>query len=241
MKHSKKTKKSERNIIIICVVIFTSIILGVVIIDRIEELQNIFYYNFEDDKIGSYPDGFVGNLRNTDYTRVVYWDEIHGNVVEIKYLEEPPLNPIIGGGMEFNTLFGLTKKGVVEFDIYIESIVNRIYLDICQTDVEYDYRDDVALRMTTKDGLNILVVNEYGILEEISTFSLKGWYHFKIKFNVETGYDLTIIKTLGTEVFSGHFDFFYKPQYFTQVYFATYTLGTVFYVDNIRIEKLERI
>ena len=102
-------------------------------------------------------------------------------------------------------------------------------------DVLYDYRDDVAIRMTTKDGLNILVVNKYGILEEISTFSLKGWYHFKIEFNIETGYDLTIIKILGTEVFSGHFDFFRKPEYFTQLYFATYTLGTTFYVDNIII------
>ncbi len=229
-----RTNKNLK-LIIIATIISLSIILGLSLTDQIEKNISTYSYNFEDDDVGSYPNGFVGVLRDIDYTRVIYFNELYGNVAEIIYLDEPPINPLDNGGLELNTGFNKATEGIIEFDIYVESIVNRIYIDICQEDIIYDYRDDVAIRMTTKDGLNIIIVDEWGTLEKISTFNVKGWYRFRIEFNIETGWDLTITNLSNMKIFQNHFDFFHKPEYFSQLYFSTYTLGTTFYVDNILI------
>jgi len=211
------------------------IISAMFVIREIENTQTIYYYDFEDDKTGSYPKGFIGVLRDTDYTRVVYFDEIHKNVVEINYFEEPSYNPVIGGGLEFNTIFRLTKRGIIEFDIYI--IYNkRINIDICQTDGEYDIIDDIVIRMPfSSTQHHIAIMNEEGVYEEIKSFSISRWYKFKIEFDVDIGWALWIDGALQ----SSRIGFYQDPPYMCQLYFATYELGQVFYVDNIMINILE--
>jgi len=224
-------KNKNLKLIVISLTIFFFIILGISLIDQSEKSNLVMSYDFEDDEIGAYPNGFVGVLRDTNYTRVIYLDEIHGQVVEIRYLEEPPFNPIIGGGMEFNALFGLTAAGTVEFDIYVLH-AKRIYIDICQTDVEYDYRDDIAIRMplsTTDDY--IAIMDDEGEYERVKSFSTKVWYHFKIEYDIEIGWSLWI-----DHVIESHsLPFYQDPPYMCQLYFATYELGQIFYVDNVKI------
>lgn len=229
-------KKTKHGKIMLVLSIPIVIIIAMLVVRGLEETQNGFHYDFEDDKTGSYPKGFVGIWRDTEYTRVVYWDEIHGNVVEVRYLEEPPLNPIIGGGMEFNTLFGLITAGIIEFDIYALS-AQRINIDICQTDAEYDFRDDIVIRMPLSSTNDYIAIrNGEGKYERVESFSIKIWYHFRIQFDIETGWRLWINNKL---IKFNEYTFEEQPPYFCQLYFATYELGQVFYVDNVKIRILE--
>ena len=191
-----------------------------------------YFYDFEDDKLGSIPSEFTGTGRRFEEVQVVQWDKLdghYGKVVEIGYFKERELF-----GTEFSILFEKSTKGIVEFDIYVENVVNRIYLDLCQEDVIYDYRDDVAIRMWNSGRLNIWALNEIGSLGEISAFHLKRWYHFKIEFDTETGWDLLIVGYLEYDTFN-HFQFYRQPEYFSQLYFATYVIGSKFYIDNVKI------
>jgi len=226
---NKKKKEKKINIIILSTSIFIFIILGVVIYDEIEKLSNSYFYDFEDDEIGSYPSGFVGNFRDTSSTKVIYFDDIHKNVVEVKYLEEPPHNPLDYGGMEFNTLFGLTESGIIEFDVYL--LTNDGFgIDICQSDSEYDSADDIQINF---DDGDIRIFNGFGAYNKISTYSTKKWHHFKIKYNLDE-WSIWIDNNLKKE----NIKYYRNPPYFCQLYFSTYVLGQVFYVDNIRITKL---
>lgn len=232
-----KNKKYGKVILVLIIPIV--IVMAILAVKRLEEAQNVFYYDFEDDKTGTYPGGFVGVLRDTEYTRVVYFDESHRNVVEIRYLEEPPFNPIIGGGMEFNTLFGFTTAGIIEFDVYL--LYNkRVNIDICQTDAEWDtehYKDDVVIRMPFSiDFRYIAIMTEEGVYENVEPFHTSKWYSFKIEFDLES-WRLWINNDL---IQSNRIGFIRTPEYFCQLYFATYELGSVFYVDNVKISILER-
>jgi len=175
-------------------------------------------------------------MRDIDYTRVVYFDEMHKNVVEVRYLIPNIINPIENyGGVEFNTIFRLTKKGIIEFDIYI--LYNKkICIDICQTDGEYDINDDIVIRIPlSSTNRYIAVLNEVGVYEEVNSFSTSKWYHFKIEFDVSVGWVLWIDNVLR----SGRIGFYRDPSYICQLYFATYELGQVFFIDNVKISILE--
>ena len=91
--------------------------------------------------------------------------------------------------------------------------------------------------MQNNNGLNIWVFNKFGSLEVISSFRLKKWYHFSIKFDISTGWNLSIL-ALGTNI-NKQFQFYQQPLYFTQLYFATYVLDSLFYIDNVMITLLE--
>ena len=213
--------------------IFTPIILGIWLFDRMEELQKTYLYDFEDDKVGSYPDAFVGNLRDTDYTRVVYFDDTYKNVVEVNYWQEPPYNPLEYGGMEFNTLYGLTLSGIIEFDIYLLSY-KKVNIDICQSDPIYDSDDDITINFQA--DRSIVIKDENKNYKQISLFSIRKWYHFKIEYNVDEWKIWVNGKLEQTNI-----KYYLEPPYFCQLYFATYDLGQVFYVDNIKIIMLETI
>lgn len=206
------------------------IILGILLIDQSEKSNLMTLYDFEDDDIESYPKGFVGVWRDTNYTRVIYLGETYGNVVEIRYLDEPPLNPLDNGGLEFNTLFRLSSKGTIEFDIYV-LFNKRIAIDIVQTDGEYDVNDDIVIRIGNSNEKDIRIMTGDGVYQIVKSFSTKVWYHFKIEYDIEIGWSLWIDNVI--ESYS--LPFYQDPPYFCQLYFATYELGQVFYVDNVKI------
>jgi len=222
-----RTNKNLK-LIVISLIIPLSIILGILLFDyQSEGTSHTYSYNFENDEVGSYPTGFVGNWRDTKYTRVIYFDEIHKNIVEVRYLEEPPINPIIGGGMEFNTLFKLTTSGIIEFDIYL--LYNKkVGIDICQSDAIYDNDDDIDIHLN--GDRSITIKDEFGNHKQISSFSTQKWYHFKIEFDINK-WSIWIDETLQ----QADIRYYQKPPYFCQLYFATYDLGQIFYVDNIEI------
>lgn len=222
-------KDKSLKLIAISFIVPLLIILSITLIDQSERKNLVTLYDFEDDQIGDYPKGFVGVLRDTEYTRVINFDETHGNVVEIRYLKANIINPIeIYGGVEFNTLFGLTDKGIIEFDIY-GLFHKKINIDVCQTDGEYDYRDDIVINIRASGNIAIRDNDQY---REVKRFVTENWYHFKIQFDIEKGWILWINDDV---IQFNRYTFEEQPPYFCQLYFATYELGNVFYVDNIKI------
>ena len=202
--------------------------------------QPVFTHNyieddFDDDKLGSIPSEFTGTGRRFGEVQVVQWNETdnHGNVVEIGYFEERT-DP---KGTELSILFEKSVKGIVEFDVY-NKVGGQLYLDLVQEDVIYDFRDDICIRMPRTNRDHITAMDGLGIHKNILYFTEKTWYSFRIKFNVKIGWDLIIIG-LGSNTFN-HFQFYHQPKYFSQLYFATYILDNVFYIDNIRISLLEQ-
>ncbi len=235
-----KDRKNQNDRKLLYIIIIPSIIIGLIFAYTIyNNSSNEYFYNFENDTIGSFPDDWVGFARWYEKVEVVRWDKNDGHtgkVVDVGYWEENFIH-----GIEFNTLFKKAKSGIIEFDIYVENVVNRIYLDVCQEDFIYNYWDDIAIRIQTRNKVNLNIINNKGIFTEIMpVFELKTWYHFKINFNVNNGWDLTIYKDQSmTQILSEHYDFFHQPLYFSQLYFATYRLNSQFFVDNIRISLID--
>jgi len=194
--------------------------------------DNVFFYDFEDDDIGSIPEDFTGTGRRFDEVQIVQWNDIYGKVVEIGYFEERT-DP---KGTELSILFEKSKRGIIEFDIY-NKIGGQIYIDIVQEDFIYDPNDDICIRMPRANRDHITAMDGLGVHKNILYFTEKTWYSFRIKFNVETGWDLIIVG-LGSNTFN-HFQFYHQTEYFSQLYFATYELNSRFFIDNIRITLLE--
>ena len=196
--------------------------------------NDTYFYDFEDDDLGSIPEDFTGTGRRFGEVQVVQWNETdnHGNVVEIGYLKERELF-----GTELSILFEKSTKGIVEFDVY-NKVGGLLYLDLVQEDFIYDPDDDICIRMPRPNRDHITAMDGLGIHKNILYFTEKTWYSFRIRFDTETGWDLIIVG-LGSNTFN-HFQFFHQPEYFSQLYFATYILGNVFYIDNIRISLLEQ-
>ena len=237
-KYKKKQKKNHKLLYVIIIpVIIVSLLF---VIKNFSEISNEYFYNFENDDIGDFPEGWVGIARWYEKVEVMQWDKndgyTGGRVVDVGYWEENVIS-----GIEFNTLFKKAKSGVIEFDIYVENVENRIYIDICQEDMIYNYWDDIAMRIQSRNKVNFNIINSRGIFTEIMPeFELKTWYHFKIKFNVETGWDLKIYKAMSMiPVLSAHYDYFHTPDYFSQLYFATYGLNSQFFIDNVRVSLTE--
>lgn len=233
--------KNNKNLtlIIIALMVPLSLILGMLLFNEIEKLQNVYFYDFEDDKLGTFPDGFVGVGRNVSLTSVVYFDEIHSKVVEVRYLIPMDLESIwiIYPGVELNTLFQLTKVGVIEFDINM-LYYKRMCIDICQSDVGYDPIDDIRIWIGySTGGRDISIINENGGRQYLCDFLTQTWYHFKIEFDIDVGWNIWIDNKLYKEDIKWQ----QRPSYFCQLYFATYELGQVFSIDNVRITMLEII
>ncbi len=197
--------------------------------------DNTYFYDFEDDKLGSIPSEFTGTGRRFEEVQVVQWNETdgHNKVVEIGYFEERELF-----GTELSILFEKSKRGIIEFDVY-NKIGGQLYLDLVQEDFIYDPNDDICIRMPRANRDHITAMTGLGVHKDILYFAKEMWYHFKIEFDTETGWDLLIVGCLEYDTFN-HFQFFHQPEYFSQLYFATYILDNVFYIDNIRISLLEQ-
>jgi len=208
------------------------LIAGIYIYDR----QTEYFYDFENDAINSFPKGFVG-VGRINTTKVVEWtvDDGHkGKVVQIAYLEENPYNYT---GTEINTLFTKSTEGTISFDIYLTEFL-RVCIDVCQEDTVWNSTDDVCIRMSYWDFVEVISVeNELGKLENItSSLELLQWYHLKIYFNcIRNAWNVVVYDEDMNVVGNGNFKFFVQPSYMCQLYFATYKLGNMFYIDNVRI------
>lgn len=193
--------------------IASSIIL-IALIVNIDTTRTEYFYDFEDDAINSFPKGFVG-VGRIDTTKVVAWDfdDGHkGKVVQIVYLEE---NPYDYTGTELNTLFSKATEGFVSFDIYIKHGL-RIGFDICQEDPIWDSDDDVSIY-------------------SIRLIELCKWYRLEVSFNcLENKWNIKIYRE-GTLIKFNTYNFDVQPPYMCQLYFATYEIGSEFYIDNVSI------
>ncbi|KKM68722.1 hypothetical protein LCGC14_1458070, partial [marine sediment metagenome] len=226
----KTFKNKKNNRITFFIITFVILSFGLAIWYSRAPSNNIsFFYDFEDDEIGNFPKHFLGIGRSTKYVKVIEWTEsdLHykSKVVEINYFKENIINPFENyGGSEFNILFKHSEKGIIEFDIYIQN-PERINIDICQEDVIYNINDDIVIRIPlsyTEKG--IYVRNRFGGYKEIQYFRIQKWYHIKIEFNLEN-WKIWIDNSMNYK------EFMYnkRPEYFCQLYFATYILGQVFY------------
>lgn len=223
----RRSKKRRLFIHIFFPSILVMLFITIGILYLFSETHNIFY-DFEDQKVGSFPDGFVGLDRRVEDIHIVEWnktDELYGKVLRVSYLEENDY-----GGVECNLLFKQSKKGIVEFDLFPDD--NKMGIILCQKDTEYNYRDDINIKVPKNS--EIAVMDKNGEYKEIMKFTKEIWYHFKIEYNIDTGFNVSITNEYRfTYVYL--FDFFYDPPYFCQIYFSTYQLGTIFYLDNLRI------
>lgn len=201
-----------------------------------------YYYDFENDAINSFPIGFVGVGRTTVHTKVVEWDidDGHkGKVVEISYLDRTHLDEVNYSGIELNTLFNKATKGYITFDIYLVEELG-IAIDVCQEDPIWDNKDDICIRIVYPNY--VMVRNVYHSLVKVMStpLNLLQWYHFILGFNCqENKWHISIYKEM-VLMGSMEFQFNIRPSYLCQLYFATYALGTEFYIDNVYI-SLEEI
>ena len=233
-KNRNKGLRGRVQFLFVAILMSISILLiaGIYIYDR----QTEYFYDFENDAINSFPKGFVG-VGRINTTKVVEWsvDDGHkGKVVQIAYLEENPYNYT---GTEINTLFTKSTEGTISFDIYLTEFL-RVCIDVCQEDTVWNSTDDVCIRMPQWDSIEVISVeNELGKLENItSSLELLQWYHLKIYFNcIRNAWNVVVYDEDMNVVGNGNFKFFVQPSYMCQLYFSTYLLGNVFYIDNVRI------
>ena len=199
-----------------------------------------YSYDFEDDIIGSFPKGFVGIGRPTKYTKVVEWnrDDGHkGKVVEINQLDRIYLDKIDYSGIELNTVFSKATKGFISFDVYVVNNLG-VAIDICQEDLVWNKSDDICIRIGYEGHPYIWVRNSEGRLENIMVLPLilERWYNFKINFDTEKNeWDIEVYNKDMTLMAKGNFRFYIQPTHICQLYFAAYTLGGIFYIDNVVI------
>jgi len=237
LSHSLKIKREKRKFVrflLIVIVLLTGLFVAILYSDDVVNYVSDFWYSsnsfhdFESNEVGSFPEGFRGT--KWEGTKVIEWEnssESYGNVAEVMDRD--------GRGVEFALRFKKAQEGVVEFDIYADGS-ERINIDICQTDDEYDTDDDVCIRIDPDDA--VFVKDRVGNLVEVSPFSRDTWYHFKIEFNLDSW------KLWINDVHMGKFnDFNYEdsPNYFCNLYFATYIFRNKFYVDNVRIDVIQTI
>lgn len=238
----KKYELKEKNIffykiVFIAIISFSAIF---IIYFNVDLNKTEYFYDFESDKVGSFPTGFVGVGRNTDYTSVVEWNENDGHagkVVYISYLDRIYLDEINYSGIELNTLFNKATEGVVSFDIYFLHGDLGIAIDVCQEDWIWNRTDDISFRILYEEYPDFSVRDSLGRLEGITTppLDLNSWYHFEIEFNCQQNEWSVEISKNERFVGVGSFNFYVQPSYLSQIYFSTYKLGCEFYIDNVQI------
>lgn len=187
--------------------------------------QDKIFYDFEDDEIGSFPEGWRGT--RWDGTEIVRWreeSEGFGKVAEIMNRD--------GDGVEFANRFNDAKVGIIEFDIYGDT-TKHFAIHICQTDAEYNPIDDIIIRfrslaITTKDK---------GVDRKVLGYFINRWFHFRIEFDVDDDWHLWIDGASIDNNFG--IEYFQKPKYFSQLYFWTFELNNRFFVDNVKITVKE--
>ena len=197
-----------------------------------------YYYDFENDAINSFPIGFVGIGRTTVHTKVVGWDHDDGHagkVVQISYLDTFYTDSVDYAGIELNTLFSKANEGFISFDIYLVEELG-IAIDVCQEDPIWDSKDDICIRIAYQSTYVMARDVRDSLINVLSpALKLCQWYHFQLEFNCQKNeWSVMIYKEM---VLLGSMDFQFniQPSYLCQLYFATYTLGNEFYIDNVRI------
>jgi len=240
----KKNNFKRKNIFLYKIALVISIITFSLFLVTYISVYNInsteYFYNFEDDEINSFPNGFVGVGRSTVHTKVVEWlynDGHKGKVVQISYLDTIYTDEVDYAGIELNTLFSKAHDGFISFDIYLMEEL-KIAIDVCQEDPIWDSKDDICIRFSYLSLGDIAVRNEFRFLENItsSALELRQWYHFEVNFNCQKNeWDIKVYNKNAILIGIGSFRFFRQPSYLCQLYFATYAFGNEFYVDNVYI------
>ena len=237
----EKYKLKEKNnffykIVFIAVISFSIIF---VVYFSVDSNRTEYFYDFENDAINSFPAGFVGIGRNTDYTKVVEWNENDGHdgkVVYISYLDRIYLDEVDYSGIELNTLFNKAWAGDISFDIYLVEELG-IAIDVCQEDVLWDKKDDICIRIV-HESTYVKARDVSGSLVKVLSSPLKlfQWYSFKLKFNCQKHeWRISIYKDMDLIGIPIAFQFDIQPSYLCQLYFATYAEGNQFYIDNVHI------